>query len=186
MRKTTFILLVCFSTLQVISQEDFAQHEIKLNIANTIAIASVELGYEYFFDNNQSLEAQVLINDRYNYGSEKGDRQFNTHSFQLGYNFYIIQEFQGTGFHISPFLKYRTGDFEETKAVTVGSNTFDEKVTTDMNSFLIGIGGGYKFNFGNQFVFGPYANIGRNFSDVVKERFSAIEFNAGFNIGYRF
>ena len=55
-----------------------------------------------------------------------------------------------------------------------------------MNTFMVGLGAGYKWNFGNKFVLGPFVNIARNFSEEVKERFSAIEFNAGFNVGYRF
>lgn len=166
------------------SQTAEKNNEIKLNIANTIAIASVEFGYERFLDFHQSIEASFLINDRMNYHSEKGSRKFNTNSYKLGYNYYFGEEHAASGLYINPFLKYRAGEFEE------ANNSLAEpapnNVITDMNSFIIGIGTGYKWNFNDTFVLGPFINIGRNFSDEVKDRFSAIEFNAGFNIGYRF
>ena len=55
-----------------------------------------------------------------------------------------------------------------------------------MNAFMVGLGAGYKWNFGDKFVLGPYVSIARNFSDEVKDRFSAIEFHGGFSVGYRF
>jgi outer membrane autotransporter protein len=57
---------------------------------------------------------------------------------------------------------------------------------TDIDSFIVGLGVGYKWTMGDSFAIQPFANIARNFSDEVQDRFSAIEFNAGINIGYRF
>lgn len=185
MKKLLLILIILFTVKLGQAQSAEKNNEIKLNIANTIAIASVEFGYERFLDFHQSIEASFLINDRMNYHSEKGSRDFNTNSFKLGYNYYFGEEYAASGLYVNPFLKYRTGEFAE------GDDNLQEpapenNVITDMNSFIIGIGTGYKWNFNDTFVLGPFINIGRNFSDEVKERFSAIEFNAGFNIGYRF
>lgn len=186
MRKV--ILTLCFFSLlsKGFSQDDFAHSEVKFNIANTIAIATVEVGYEYFIDYNQSIDVQVHFNDRINYHTEKGSREFNTMSFQLGYNFYLTGDPQGSGIHISPFVKYRTGDFTEIEVISNEPIEIEEEVTTDMSGFIVGIGAGYKFNFGNQFVFGPFVNVARNFNEEVKDRFTAIEFNGGISIGYRF
>lgn len=167
------------------SQTAEKQNEVKLNIANTIAIASVEFGYERFLGYNQSLEATILLNDRINYHSEKGSRDFETNSFKLGYNYYFGEEYEASGLYVNPFLKYRSGEFSEETPDAVEPG-FAGPTITDMNSFIIGIGSGYKWNFNDTFVLGPFINVGRNFSDEVKDRFSAIEFNAGFNIGYRF
>ena len=185
MKKSLSLLILLFSVFAGYSQTSEKQNEIKLNIANTIAIASVEFGYERFLDEHQSIEGIILINDRMNYHSEKGDRNFETNSFKLGYNYYFGDESPGSGLYINPFLKYRTGEFSE------DGNSEDENIivagsVTDMDSFIIGLGSGYKWNFNNTFVLGPFVNIGRNFSEEVKDRFSAIEFNAGFHIGYRF
>ena len=171
-----FLVLLHFS---VQSQEKF--NEVKFNIANTIAVASVELGYERFLDDNQSLEAVFLINDRMNYQSEKGSRKFNTQSYKIGYNYYFGEEYEGSGLYANPFIKLRTGEFQE-----IDNRTPEQTVITNMNSFMLGIGGGYKWNFNNTFVLGPFINIARNFSEEVKNRFTALEFNAGFNVGYRF
>lgn len=185
MKKILPGLILLFAIQIGYSQTAEKNNEIKLNIANTIAIASVEFGYERFLDYHQSIEAVFLINDRMNYHSEKGSRKFNTNTFKLGYNYYFGEEYAASGVYINPFLKFRSGEFEE------GNNSIEEpapnnNIITDMNSFIIGLGTGYKWNFNDTFVLGPFINIGRNFSDEVKDRFSAIEFNAGFNIGYRF
>lgn len=163
-------------------ESEFPKNEINLNIANTIAIASVEVGYEYFLGFNQSIGAKMLINDRRNYHSEKGSKKFSTNSVKIDYNFYFSDYNPGAGVYVQPFMKYRFGDFKEKK--TVNSTEITQK--TDMNTFMIGIGLGYKWNFSNSFVIGPFANIARNFSEEVQDRFSAIDFNAGLNVGYRF
>ncbi|MDN3596092.1 autotransporter outer membrane beta-barrel domain-containing protein [Zunongwangia endophytica] len=182
MKKVFFLLsAICLSTFAKAQTSGNPQNEIKLNIANTIAIASVEFGYERFLDDNQSIEAIVLFNDRINYHSESGSRKFNTTSFKFGYNYYFGED-AGSGIYANPFIKIRTGDFTEDE--TIDERTVESE--TDMDSFIVGLGGGYKWNFNNKFVLGPFINIGRNFSDEVKDRFSAIEFNAGFQIGYRF
>jgi len=184
--KKIFLCLILISAVNTgYSQTAEKQNEIKLNIANVIAIASVEFGYERFLDYHQSIEGTILINDRINYHSESGSRDFQTNSFKLGYNYYFGEDYAASGLYVNPFLKYRSGEFSE-EGSDVSEPAFVAATITDMNSFIIGIGAGYKWNFNDTFVLGPFLNIGRNFSEEVKDRFSAIEFNAGFNIGYRF
>lgn len=182
MKKSLSLIALLTAIYSGFSQDSGKQNEIKFNIANTIAIASVEFGYERFFDEHQSLEAVLLFNDRINYHSEKGSREFKTQSYKLGYNYYFGRENAGSGLFVNPFVKLRNGEFNE------NDDRVDpeQPLITDMNTFMIGIGGGYKWNFNDTFVLGPFINVARNFSEEVKDRFSAIEFNAGFNIGYRF
>lgn len=177
MKKILLIIFAIILSLKLTAQE-FPNNEIKLNIANVIAIASVEVGYEYLFDYNQSIDAEILINDRINFYDETNSKKFNTNSFKLGYNFYFGTENPGSGLYFNPFLKYRFGDFEE-------ETNFGE-ITTDMNTFIVGLGSGYKWNFSNSFIIAIYGSVGRNFSDEIKERFSAIELHGGLGIGYRF
>jgi len=153
------------------------KHEIKWNIASTIFLGSIEFGYEYLIDGNQSVGAEILINDSYNFGIGRDAKDFNTTSFLINYNYYTGAEKNNSGFVISPMIKFRIGSYQK--------STLDPKI--DMDSFILGIGGGYKWNFSDKFVFGPYATIGRNFSSKVNDEFNtAIEFNAGFGVGYRF
>lgn len=185
MRKVTILIIAIFSTLHLSAQE-FPNNEIKLNIASVIAFATVEVGYEYLFDYNQSIDVEIFINDRINFYQETDSNKFNTNSLKLGYNFYFGTENPGSGLFFNPFVKYRFGDFEE---VTRNNDFFPpliEEVTTDMNTFIIGLGSGYKWNFSNSFIVSLYGSLGRNFSDEVKERFQAIEFQGGLGIGYRF
>ncbi len=181
--KSIFLFISTFLTVSIYAQE-FPDNEIKFNIANVIAIASIEVGYEYLFDYNQSVDVELLINDRINFHSEKGSREFNTSSAKLGYNYYFGRENPGSGLYFNPFVKYRFGDFEE--EIRLSEFSPPVKVVTDMNAFILGIGSGYKWNFSNSFIFAVYGSVGRNFSDAVKERFTAIEFHGGLGIGYRF
>lgn len=148
--------------------------EVKFNVLNTIAIASVEVGYEYFLDDNQSIGAEVHINDRFSYADEHDNKKFNTNSVLLNYNYYFNPENTGS-FYAYPFLKYRFGDHEDLA-----------KGDTDMDSFILGLGVGYKWAWNDKFAIGPYASVARNFNEDVSERFSAIEANAGISVGYRF
>lgn len=175
----------CFS--QTTEPSPYPNSEVNLNIANTIAIASVEVGYEYFIGFNQSVGIKVLINDRMNYHLENGSDKFNTNSVKLNYNFYFGAYNPGSGVYVQPFVKYRFGNFKEKKTVKDDFGDSSEIAQkTNMDTFMIGIGIGYEWNFSNSFVIGPFANIARNFSEEVQDRFSAIDFNAGLNVGYRF
>lgn len=149
--------------------------EVKFNIANVIAIASVEVGYEYFIDDNQSVGAEIHINDRFSYVEEKNGKEFDTNSFLVNYNYYFSPEEKGS-FYAYPFLKYRFGEHKDDSS----------KGNTDMDSFIIGLGAGYKWAWNDKFTIAPYASIARNFSDKVNDRFMAIEPNAGISVGYRF
>lgn len=177
MKKTILSLMLLGGVFMAKAQSgDYSQHEIKVNILNVIALGSVELGYEYYLDERQSVGLDLLINDTYNMSIGRQVEDFNTNSMQLSYNYNISKRGDGSGFIISPLLKFRFGDYQETSS--------DPKI--DMDSFIIGIGAGYKWNFNNRFVIGPYANIGRNFSEEVTEEFTKIEFSAGFNLGFKF
>jgi hypothetical protein len=158
------------------------QHEIKVNFLNLIAIASVEFGYEHLLDENQSLEAEFHINDRFSYHTEKNARNFNTNSIKVGYNYYFGSDDAASGFYANPFVKYRFGEFEE----EIQINETAVLATLDMNSFIAGLGVGHKINAGNKFTIAPFASIARGFNDDVNGRFAAIEFNAGVSIGVRF
>lgn len=151
-------------------------NEIKLNFLNLILMGSFEVGYERFLSESHSLDFQLLINDRFGYNSEnKGT--YKTNSIQTGMNFYFGNKPNGR-FHVYPFLKFRFGDFEESVPGGVA--------TTDMTAFILGAGFGYKWEVSEHFAFGPYASIARNFSEVVSDKFTSIEPNAGFSLGYRF
>lgn len=150
--------------------------EVKFNIANVIAIASIEIGYEYFLDDNQSIGAELHINDRFSYVEETDSKKFETNSFLVSYNYYFSPENKGS-FYAFPFMKYRFGEHKDDRA---------GKVDTDMNSFIMGLGVGYKWAWNDKFAIAPYVSIARSFSDEVNDRFMAIEPNAGVSVGYRF
>jgi outer membrane receptor for Fe3+-dicitrate len=155
---------------------DFS-NEVKVNFLNLIVLASVELGYEKYLGEDHSLDLQLHINDRFGYNSQSGDKNYKTNSVQAALNFYFGDNENGR-FYIYPLAKLRFGDFEEVEN--------GDLVTTNMNAFILGAGVGYKWEFSQNFAFGPYASIARGFSSEVSDRFSAVEVNGGFSLGYRF
>ncbi|MFD2202089.1 DUF3575 domain-containing protein [Shivajiella indica] len=150
--------------------------EVRLNFLNTILLGSIELGYEHFIKNDQSIAVEFHFNDRFSYQSSKNGVDFNATAVLLSYNFYFAENETGS-MYISPFFKYRFGDVTE---------DIDNVVTTtNLNSGYLGLIAGYRWNY-NNFAFGPFGSIARGFSDVVAEKYSPVEFKAGFNVGYRF
>ena len=165
--------------IALVSFSAFAQtykNEVKLNILNVIVRPSIELGYEYYLDDNQSVDAELMLLDRFSYWSKNGGK-FSATSFKVGYNYYFDSS-DAVGFYLNPFLKTRFGKFTEEKDGV--------DVETKLNAFIIGVGVGYTWVFNSKFVVAPYANLGRNFSKPVNERFWAVEPNAGVRLGFRF
>jgi hypothetical protein len=153
------------------------ENEVKANFLNLIALGSFEVAWERYLSEGHSIEFQGLINDRFGFNSEKNGRTYKTNSVMTAMHFYFGNDLNGR-FHIYPLLKLRFGDFEEVIDGAV--------VTTDMTSFILGAGVGYKWEVSDHFAFGPYVSVSRGFSEVVNNRFSGIELNGGFSLGYRF
>ncbi|PRY84973.1 DUF3575 domain-containing protein [Mongoliibacter ruber] len=150
--------------------------EVRLNFLNTIFIGSVEVGYEQFLSDDQSIGAEIHLNDRFGYRRGGDGRDFNATSFLLSYNFYFAGNDTGK-IHVSPFFKYRFGEYREAVDNSIA--------VTSLNGGHIGLITGYKWNY-NNFAFGPFVALSRTFSQEVADQFSAVEIKAGFNVGYRF
>lgn len=153
------------------------ENEVKFNFLNLILLSSFEVGYERFLSENHSLDLQLHINDRFGYNLETDGKQFKTNSIQAAMNFYFGNNLNGR-FHVYPLLKFRFGDYEDPSPGGISS--------TDMTAFILGAGAGYKWEVSEHFAFGPYASVARNFSQTVSNKFTGIELNAGFSLGYRF
>jgi hypothetical protein len=179
MKKSAVVLFVFLGLVNFAQSQSLEnpRGEVRLNFLNTIIIGSVELGYEQFLAPDQSIGVELHINDRFNYRSAGSGRDFDATSILLSYNFYFAGDENGK-LHISPFFKYRFGEFRES---VDGAGP----EVTNLNSGYIGLTGGYRWNY-NNFAFGPFASIARGFSSEVADRFSVIEFRAGLNVGYRF
>lgn len=162
--------------IALVSFGAFAQtykNEVKLNILNVIVRPSIELGYEYYLDDNQSVDAELMFLDRFSYWPKKGGK-FSATSFKVGYNYYFDSS-DAVGFYINPFLKTRFGKY-----------TKDGEEDKNLNSFIIGVGVGYTWVFNSKFVVAPYANIARGFNNEVNKEYLAVEPNAGVRLGFRF
>lgn len=150
--------------------------EVRWNFLNTIAIGSVEVGYEQFMSDDQSIGVEIHVNDRFGYRTEGDGRSFSASSVLASYNFYFPSNREGR-LYVSPFFKYRFGEYAE--------NIDGVVAVTNLNSAFLGVMTGYKWNF-NNLAFGPFVSVARGFSPEVNRRFQSIEVKAGFNIGYRF
>ena len=161
--------------IALVSFGAFAQtykNEVKLNILNVIVRPSIELGYEYYLDDNQSVDAELMFLDRFSYWPKKGGK-FSATSFKVGYNYYFDSS-DAVGFYINPFLKTRFGKY-----------TKDGEEDKNLNAFIIGVGVGYTWVFNSKFVVAPYANIARGFNNEVNKEYLAVEPNAGVRLGFR-
>jgi len=172
-----FFLIGAATFAQIETEKDNSIGEIKVNFLNTILLGSVELGYEHFIAKDQSIGIEAHFNDRFAYVRTSGSKKFDATSIQASYNFYFEGDEKGK-IYIFPFLKYRFGEYTEVSDGLMNN--------TNMNSFLLGLGGGYKWVFNDKFAFGPYASIARGFSSEVNDTFAAVEFKAGFSVGFRF
>ena len=162
--------------IALVSFGAFAQtykNEVKLNILNVIVRPSIELGYEYYLDDNQSVDAELMFLDRFSYWPKKGGK-FSATSFKVGYNYYFDSS-DAVGFYINPFLKTRFGKYKK-----------DGEEDKNLNAFIIGVGVGYTWVFNSKFVVAPYANIARGFNNEVNKEYWAVEPNAGVRLGFRF
>lgn len=190
MKKTILILLVTSGiaftahSQQVIGSSGSSNpnlglfdNEVKLNFLNMIVLGSFEVGYERFLSESHSLDLQLHINDRFGYNSEKNGKSYKTNSAQASMNFYFGSN-PNARVYVYPLLKFRFGEFEESTSGAIS--------TTDMTAFILGAGVGYKWEVSQHFAFGPYASIARNFSETVSDKFTGIELNGGFSLGYRF
>lgn len=171
-----FLFINSFAFSQTSGRLENPTGEVRLNFLNTILLGSIELGYEQFIQEDQSIALEVHLNDRFGYRSTQNGVDFSATSILLSYNFYFAGNESGS-LYISPFLKYRFGEVTE--------DIDSVPTTTDLNSGYLGLIGGYRWNY-NNFAFGPFASIARGFSEEVADRYSAVEFKAGFNVGYRF
>ncbi len=158
------------------SDREFSS-EIKLNFLNLIALGSLEVGFEKYLSDDHSLDLQVHLNDRFGFNSQKNGKNYKTNAVQASMNFYFGENPNGR-FYIFPLAKLRFGEFEEEVDGGIA--------TTNMNAFMLGVGAGFKWEFSPKFAFGPHVSIARGFSDEVANRFTRIELNGGFSLGYRF
>lgn len=179
MKKLLFTLFA-FTLFQFGAQSQVSlenpRGEIRMNFLNTIFIGSVEVGYEQFLSDDQSIGGEIHLNDRFGYSRGGDGRDFSATSFLLSYNFYFAGDDRGK-IHVSPFFKYRFGEFSEAVDSSIS--------VTSLNSGHLGLMAGYRWNY-NNFAFGPFVALSRAFAQEVVAEFSAVEIKAGFNVGYRF
>ena len=65
MKKMFFTIAMALLSVGAFAQT--YKNEAKINILNVIVRPSIELGYEYYLDENQSVDAELMFLDRFSY-----------------------------------------------------------------------------------------------------------------------
>lgn len=89
MKKIIVAAMLVFFSVKTFAQD--RQHQVNLNILNAIWLASVEVGYEHFIAENQSIEGELFFNDRFSV-IPKGSGKYSATSVKVGYNYYFEED----------------------------------------------------------------------------------------------
>lgn len=174
MKKLLFVALF-LGAIVAYSQSEGAANEVKLNAFNLIAFKWLDLSYERGLNSESS--AGLTITTRLD---NKNTRVYNVKYAVTPYYRYYFSEDNFEGIFGEAFGMINGGEKE------VITKALDQEVTTyhKYGDFGFGLGGGYKFVSGKNFVAEAHAGVGRNlfgdeFAPKIVTRFGA-------SLGYRF
>lgn len=172
--KKMIILALLLGTMVAKAQEG-AMNEAKLNALNLIAFKWLDITYE------RGLNEESALGVAFNFRLDKDNTQeFNQNYSVTPYYRYYFMEENFEGMFGEAFGMINGGERE------VKTNVSGTEVTTypKWGDFGFGLGGGYKFVSGKNFVAEAHAGVGRNlfgdeFAPKIITRFGA-------SLGYRF
>ncbi|WP_405400521.1 DUF3575 domain-containing protein [Maribacter sp. Asnod2-G09] len=174
MNKFIFSVLLVFITTSSFSQayyNDENSHEVKLNIGQFLVTTTVELGYEYYINEDTSIGGTMYFD---------GKATDYNGNFGIGPN---LRAYFGygpkSGLFAEVFGLYYTGEDDDVDTATLGSRNYD------YSTIALGLGGGYKWATRSQkFTIELNGGLGRNINpEDFQDDFM---FRAGLSLGYRF
>ena len=204
MKIKNFLVVVFLSMAFTIS----AQFEIK---TNTLGLAT----------NNYNAQVELLLNDRSGIELEPSFRntswllalagsEIKNDAFRImvSYKYYLDAEDPTSGINFGPYLRFKVAGLEDVPVELgegyIGSTPDPEQARILNNSFIVGVNGGQKIVFDNNFVLEYYAGIGyavyhqntirdnlptdiKDFVEISTNSFTwPWDFRLGISIGYRF
>jgi hypothetical protein len=191
MKKLFLLLLLPVLSFAQEQERKVATGELKTNLFDLVVGSSVNLGYEYFFKGNQSLQLDATAFDTYSYIDAGYMENNNLFSVQASYNIYFSKSKEHHGFVFYPFAKYRTGTQEVDDLWFYNSATGISSVSTrdfDLSGFEVGFGLGHKWLFNDKISLGVGSQLGRNLNSdrEFRDNYSALNFKANVTLGVRF
>ncbi len=195
MKHYFILVLLATSLLGFGQQTDFNEehfdkkNEVRINIFDLVVAGSLGVGYERYFDNNQSISADLYFFDHFNYYDiGYDDYKSEAFSLKLAYNFYFSKKKIHKGFVFYPFMRFRTGNIIFEDYYYDGSGTYTEEIKHDVGSFVLGFGLGHKWRMANDRVtLGLKGELGRVLGgEIDTDWYSNVEFRTMVNLGYTF
>lgn len=157
--------------ISLLSMSLFSQQELKLDIADALALKTLEISYEFYVNEKSSLGVAGLFNfegrsSDFRYNEDRMITPFFRHYFSANGDWNFFGEL---------FFGINTGEIEEDNN---GVQTF-----TDYTDGALGIGIGTKYVSEGGLIIDAHAGLGRNLfgsdSPILVPR-------VGIGIGYRF
>ncbi len=166
MKKT--LLILSFLTTGFLS----AQDEIKVNITDALALKTLTVSYEHYFDAQTSLGISGL----FNFENESSDFRYNEDFAITPFVRHYFSTESLWNFFGELFLMYNTGDEESVVAGFPVSDSYTDGA--------LGLAVGYKYVSPGGFTVDIHGGLGRNLFS--KEASPTIVPRVGVNVGWQF
>jgi hypothetical protein len=160
MRNILIITVLLVQSFGLIAQEA-DKHEIKLDFLQLFAVGNLGVQYEGFTKNNQSFEGSVNYFSFSNYWNGQTEGA----SVHAAYRMYFNEAVDHKGFFVGPYMKYRYKDASNGGSYSEWDNNYVTVTEYDgwkiSSGLAVGIFGGYKWTFGNNWLLEVNGGIGR-------------------------
>lgn len=163
------IILLGFLITSIVS---YSQQELKIDVLDALAVKTLELSYEYYLSEENSIGVSTL----FNFEKKSADFRYNEYQMVTPYFRHYFSTDRQWNIFGELFLGINSG-YKRNES-DGGSDTF-----TNYSDGAFGVSAGAKYFSGNGLVFSFHAGLGRNLfstdSYIIVPRLGA-------NIGWRF
>lgn len=160
-----------FFLIALISFSSFSQQELKLDIADALVLKTLDISYEFYLNDNNSVGLAAL----FNFEGRGSDFRYNENQMITPYFRHYFQANGSWNFFGELFFGLNTGEDE----VVNGAVTTYE----DYTDAALGVGIGTKYASEGGFVIDIHGGLGRN---LFGSRSPIIVPRIGVGVGYRF
>jgi len=165
MKKILLLFTICFIS------SIYAQQEFKLNITDALALKTLTVSYEYYFNE----ETSIGISGLFNFEDESSDFRYNENTVITPYFRHYFSTESLWNFFGELFVAYNTRDDEFT--------SMGELINSKYSDAALGLAVGYKYISTGGFTVDLHGGLGRNlFSDDSRTIIPRV----GVNIGWQF
>ncbi|TMM30058.1 DUF3575 domain-containing protein [Polaribacter aestuariivivens] len=187
MKKATLLVLLIFTSLHIVSQENEKQYpqdidksyELKLNTFSLIAISSLDVSYEKLINSESSYGVAIF----YKFTDLEGDEIGFPKKFSVTpyYRWFFSESKYARGFFVEGF-----GMLNTYQDIFYNSSNNQDRVE-NATGFALGVSVGGKFVTKGGFSTEVYLGVGRNLIKGNNDSFDLdIVTRFGISLGYRF